>query len=178
MNIYKYDEKRKENQGILSATPPKNILNTELQQNIQLQTKVRQKKKIVIYIIENKYYVDHSTAYALGMVNTRAIMLEKPKLIEINYDTHNILKNNKEFEIEYIVQKLEKPKLKVFISDSTYCIENSAAFALGLLSIEEFNSAVSNYYYISEEFLTKLKENYQIEIYSKNLYEENNNKKL
>ena len=98
--------------------------------------------------------------------------------MEINYDIHNKLKNNKEFEIEYIVQKLDKPKLKVFILDSSYYIENSAAFALGLLSVEEFNSATSKYYYIPEEFLAKLKENYEIEIYSKNLYEEKTNKKL
>lgn len=178
MNIYK-NEKNKENQGILSATvPQKPILNTKSQQKVQLQTKLCQKKKIVIYKKENKYYVNHSTAYALGIVNTRAIMLEKPKLVEINYDIHNKLKNNKEFEIEYIVQKLDKPKLKIFILDSSYYVENSAAFALGLISVEEFNSATSKYYYIPEKFLATLKENYEIEIYSKNLYEEKTNKKL
>ena len=174
MNLF---EKTKESQSILSTTKPKDpILSVKKETKEQLKTKLRQKKKIVVYISDDKYYVEHSTAFSLGIINTRAIMLDKPKLIEISYDMHNKLKNNEEIEIEYITQKQEKQKLKVFTSDSSYCIENAAAYVLGLLSVEEFDSAESDYYYISKDFFEKLKEIYDIEMISMQLYEENNKK--
>ena len=46
---------------------------------MQPQTKLKQKKIIKIYVKEDKHYIEHSTAYALGLINTRAIMLDKPK---------------------------------------------------------------------------------------------------
>ena len=176
MNLYK---RPKENQGILSTVKPREpILNIQNQQKQQLQTKLHQKKRIVIYVDNNKYYVEHSTAFALGIINTRAVMLDTPKLVEISYDIHNKLKNNNEIEIEYVVQKREKPKLRVFISSSSYYLENSAAYALGLLTVEEFNSVESKYYCIPEKFLIDLNQNYDVEMHSLYLYEEKNNRKV
>lgn len=73
-----------------------------LNQQTQLKTKLKQKKKIIIYKQEKKYFVEHATAFALGLINTRAIMLDNPNLIEISYEMHNRLCQNDEIEINYI----------------------------------------------------------------------------
>ena len=167
MNLFK--EKSEENRSsILSATNPNTILKTGYESKQKLQTRLKQKVKIQIYIDENKFYVAHSTAYALGLIKTRAIMLDSPKLIEISSEIHNKLKSNDSIEIEYI--KIEKKQsLKVYVNSSDYCIDISAAYALGLISVEEFNNANDKYYYINENIVTNLKENFDVEFYSLNL---------
>lgn len=172
--------KKPNNQGILSATrPASTVLDINYKQNSNgLQTKLHQKKKIVVYLKEQKYFVEHSAAFALGIINTRAIMLDKPKLIEISYDTHNKLSGNGEIEIEYFNLENKKPKLKVYVDNSSYCIDISTAYTLGLLTVEEFNNFESKYYYISELYVPELKKEYDVEIYSLSLKEEINSKKM
>ena len=119
---------RENEKSLLSAIRPVSKLQTDIAVKSQLQTKLRQKSIIKIYIADNKYYVEHSAAHALGLINTRAIMLDSPKLIEISSDIHNKLKSNVDMEIEYI--KIEKKPLKVFADDTKFCITNSAAYAL------------------------------------------------
>lgn len=162
----------KDSNSILSASKPQNtILNINSKQEIQFQTKLKQKKVIKIYIEENKYYIEHSTAYALGLIKTRAIMLDKPKMIEIPDSIHNKLKNQDDINIEYI--KIEKKQaLKVFVDDSNCYIDNAAAYALGLISTEEFYSLDNEYYYISKELFDNLKAKFEIEFHSLNLEEE------
>lgn len=104
-------------------------------------------------------------------------MLDKPKLIEITSEVYNKLKANDTIEIEYINIK-KKQTLKVYVSNSQYCIDNSAAYALGFLTIEEFNNSENNYYYISNKVIDNLKEKYDIEFYSLNLEQYSSNKKL
>ena len=162
--------------SLLSATRPDSILQTDTEVRLQLQTKLRQKSIIKMYIKDNKYYVEHSAAYALGLINTRAIMLDSPKLIEISSDIHNKLKSNADMEIEYI--KIEKKPLKVFADDTKFCITNSAAYALGLLTVEEFNNHSNDYYYISPTFLEALRKDYNVEIESLNIDNKNENKQL
>jgi len=175
--IFKSKEEKKNNQGLLSATRPNNVkLNIKTEQNLGYQTRLKQKKQIKIYVDNEKYFVEHSTAYALGLINTRAIMLNKPKLIEISSDMHNKLKNNEEIDIEYV--KVEhKSKLKVYVDEKSYCIDNSAAYSLGFMTVEEFNNSESNYYYINNSLLEELKKNYEIEIHSLNLTNIMNDKK-
>ena len=167
-NLKNNNEKYKNT--ILSATKPsKTELRAGLEQNIRQKTILKQKSKITIYIEDGIYYVEHATAYALGLINTRAIMLDVPKLVKISPDIYNKLKSNENLEIEIKNIKKKQP-IKVFIDNSLYCIHNSSAYALGLLSVEEFNNSDNNYYYISEDILNKLKEDYDIEYYSLNLY--------
>ncbi len=85
-----------------------------MKNNSQLQTRLKQKSIIKIYVYENKYYVEHSAAFALGLVKTRAIMMDHPKLMEISSDVHNKLKANDSIEIEYIRGKKKQP-LKIYI---------------------------------------------------------------
>lgn len=180
MNLFK-DKKNEYDNSVLSATRPKEtILKTGLETNFQLQTRLKQKSILKIYIDENKYYVEHSTAYALGLIKTRAIMLDKPKLIEIPIEIHNRIKSNDTIEIEYvkIENKNDKQILKVYVDSSQYCIDNSAAYALGFLNVEQFNSFDGNYYYISEDILNSLKEKFNIEYNSLKLEQYSSNKKL
>lgn len=65
------------------------------------QTKVRLKKKIVVYKKDNKFYIENSTAYALKLKNVRAIMIENSHLVELGLETLNRLKNREDIEIEY-----------------------------------------------------------------------------
>ena len=168
---------RNNTNNLLSATRPRaSTLKMNTEEITMLQTRLKQRKKIKIYIEENKYYLEHSAAYALGLINTRAIMLDKPKMIELPDSIHNKLKNQDDIDIEYI--KIEKkPKLKVYVDDSNYCIDNAAAYALGLLSTEEFYSLESEYYYINKDFLDNLMNQYEVEFYSLNLYNESAKKR-
>ena len=168
MVLYK-EEKLGSNNGNLSAIRPKEpILKTGLETNPQLQTILKQKSIIKIYVDENKYYVEHSAAFVFGLIKTRAIMLDKPKLIEISSEAHNKLKSNDSIKIEYIrVEK--KQKLKIYTDGSQYCIDNSAAYALGFISVEEFHNSESEYYYIPEDILNKLKEKFNVGFYPLNL---------
>lgn len=174
---YIYGQKKEKNQGILSATRPRDtVLKVESNYETQLKTILRQKKKITIYEENKKYFVEHATAYALGLINVRAIMLDNPKLIEINYDMHNKLCKNDEIEIDYILLESKKQKLRVFFDGSSYYIENSAAFALGLLTVEEFSNINETYYCIMESMLTFLEKKYDIEMCSVKLFEETQKK--
>ena len=103
-------------------------------------------------------------------------MLDSPKLIEISSDIHNKLKSNVDMEIEYI--KIEKKPLKVFADDTKFCITNSAAYALGLLTVEEFNNSSNEYYYISNILLEALRRDYNVEIESLNIDNKNENRQL
>lgn len=178
MNRIDENGNKKSGRGILSATRPTKItLETGYETKTNLQTILKQKSIIKIYIDENKYYVEHSAAYALGLIKTRAIMLDSPKLIEISSDIHSKLKSSDSIEIEYI--KIEKKQfLKVYVDDSKCCINNSAAYALGLLTVEEFNNSENEYYYITEEMVNNLKEKFNIEFYALNLEKNSTNKKL
>ena len=164
------DKKSENRNNVLSATRPKEpIVRTSLETSFQLQTRLKQKSIIKIYVDENKYYVEHSAAYALGLIKTRAVMIDTPKLIAISSEVHNKLKSNNSIDIEYIRME-KKQTLKVYVNDSQYCIDNSAAYALGFLSIEQFNNSEnSDFYYINEDTLNNLKGKYNIEFYSLNL---------
>ena len=178
-NMLLYNKNKIESDnGLLSATRPhETILKTGLKTNSQLQTRLKQKSVIKIYVEDDKYYVEHSAAYALGLIKTRAIMTDNPKLIEITGEIHNRLKSNDMVEIEYI--KIEKKQqLKVYVCNSQYCIDYSAAYALGFLTIEEFANNENNYYYITEQIINNLKEKYNIEFHSLTLEQNSVNKRL
>ena len=177
MNLHNKTNQNNIKNKLLSATlPQENTLKNNTENKTMLQTRLKQRKIIKVYIEENKYYLEHSAAYALGLINTRAIMLDKPKMIELPDSIHNKLKNQDDIDIEYI--KIEKkPKLKVYVNDSNYCIDNAAAYALGMLSTEQFCSLESEYYYINKDFLDNLMNQYEVEFYSLNLHIESSKKR-
>lgn len=163
------------NSSILSATRPSDIsLKNNMNNTSGLKTRLETKSKILIYDIEGKFYVEHATAYALNLVNTRAIMLDKPKLIELPVDIHNKLKTMSNVEIEY-KKIIKKPKLKVYVSNSNYFIDSSAAYSLGLLSDEEFANIQNNYYYIDSNMIEVFKEKFDIEFNALGLEKEQSN---
>lgn len=162
----------KSNNSILSATRPSNI---PLKNNEGLKTKLVSKSRILIYDIDGKFYVEHATAYALNLVNTRAVMLDKPKLIELPISIHNRLKEMDNVEIEY-KKIIKKPKLKVYVSNSSYFIDKSAAYSLGFVSDEDFLNTQDNYYCIDSGMLESFKEKFDIEFYGLSIEKENSNK--
>lgn len=84
-------------------------------------------------------------------------MLDKPKLIELPIDIQNKLKAMSNVEIEY-KKIIKKPKLKVYVSNSNYFIDSSAAYSLGFLSDEEYTNIQDNYYYIDSSMIETFKE--------------------
>lgn len=177
MNLLNKNQTKYSN-SILSASKPQNtVLHINDKQKNTFQTKLKQKKIIKIYVDENKYYIEHSAAYALGLIKTRAIMLDKSKMIELPDSIHNKIKNKDDIDIEYI--KIEKKQtLKVFINDSDYYIDNAAAYALGLICTEEFCLLDNKYYYVSKEILDKLKVKFELEFHLLKLEEEMPKKRL
>lgn len=182
MNLmYREKQKVKHDSGILSAVRP-NEAKLELNSNskTQLQTELKLKKRLKVYIEDDKYLIEHSAAHALGIIKTRAIMLNEPKLVEISKDMHARLKNNHDIEIEYeqIKQEKEKLKLKVFEDGSNYCIQMSAAYGLGYINIQEFFASKEEYFYISKEMLAELKNKFDIEMSSIQLTDSIGNKNV
>ena len=177
MLLFKENNNDNKNSLLSASKPNEQVLKTGYETKNVLKTGLKQKSIIKVYISDNKYFVEHSAAYALGLIKTRAIMMGNPKLVEISSEIHNKLKNNESIEIEYI--KLEnKQKLKVFVDNSKYCIDNSAAYSLGFMNVEEFNNSSSGYYYLSDDIINELKEKFDVEYCSLSLEQYQSNKKL
>jgi len=171
MNLINKNKLNQTNNRLLSATRPRENILSDKTEKSMFRTKLKQKKVIKIYVEENKYYIEHSAAYALGLIKTRSIMLDKPKKIELSSSMHNKLKNQDDIDIEYV--KLEKkPTLIVYVDNSNYYIDNATAYALGWITIEQFYSLGDGYYYISNNVLGILKQQYDIVFYSLNLHDE------
>lgn len=71
------------------------------QQKINTKTVLRQKRKLLVYKKDGKFFIDNSAAYALKLKNVRAIMTGKTRLIEIGIETLYRFQNNEDIEIEY-----------------------------------------------------------------------------
>lgn len=90
-------------------TKSSTMLKTDMHHtNANTKTKLRQKRKLIVYRKDGNFYIDHSAAYALGLTNVRAIMTKNPHLIELGIETLYRLQNDKYIEIEY--QELNKDK--------------------------------------------------------------------
>ena len=63
--------------------------NNLINKNVDLQHRM----KINIYEDNGKYYVEHSAAFALGLIEVRSIMLDNPNYVELPEDIHTKLKN-------------------------------------------------------------------------------------
>lgn len=95
--------------GTVLRTKSETTLKTDMkQQNVKTKTKLRQKRKLLVYKKDEKFYIDNSAAYALKLTNVRAIMTENPHLIEIGIETLYGFQNDADIEIVY--QELNKDK--------------------------------------------------------------------
>ena len=95
--------------GTVLRTKSETTLKTDMkQQNVKTKTKLRQKRKLIVYKKDEKFYIDNSAAYALKLTNVRAIMTENPHLIEIGIETLYGFQNDADIEIVY--QELNKDK--------------------------------------------------------------------
>ena len=187
--LFKEEEKKKNtglfsvdnltnNKGLLSIDAKnKQTMKTETKPRTVLRTRLQQKQKIIIYKDEDKYYVDHAASFSLFLTKIRTIMLEKtnaqqkPKLIEINSAILKKLEDDESIEIEFKNITNNKPKMKVYVDDSQFCIDIAAAYSLNLINDEEFYYGNDKYYYINDSILTFLKANYDVEMYSLKLKE-------
>lgn len=75
------------------------------------KSRLKEKRKLLVYKKENKFYIDHAAAYALKLTNVRAVMLDSSHLFEIGLDTLYKFQSTEDIEIEY--QELNKKKTKV-----------------------------------------------------------------
>ena len=95
--------------GTVLRTKSETTLKADMkQQNVKTKTKLRQKRKLLVYKKDEKFYIDNSAAYALKLTNVRAIMTENPHLIEIGIETLYGFQNDADIEIVY--QELNKDK--------------------------------------------------------------------
>lgn len=72
------------------------------------RTKSRLKKKLLVYKKDDKFYINHTVAYSLKLINVRAVMTENPHLVEVGLETLYKFQNNEDIEIEY--EELNKEK--------------------------------------------------------------------
>ncbi len=151
----------------ISTQKPKDILKAESKPQKQLYTKLRTKKKILIYIKDNKYFVEHATAFALGFTTVRSIMLDKSKLVEVSASIVNQLKQKDDIDLEFVnLSKEKKGIIQVYVDSNKYAIKTSAAYSLKMIDDKDFYNATEDYYYISENIVNKLKDNYTVEFIS------------
>ena len=157
----------------------KNLSATRSSLELREQTKsvtqnvLEQKQILLVYVAENDcLYIKHSAAYALGLVETRSIMVgDTEKLVEISKMQLASIstKQNIEVKMERInaSQKLpERQKIKVYKNDLLYYIDMSAAYALGLVSVETFNVMAGEFYGVSEALLAFLQNKYDVEYHN------------
>ena len=78
------------------------------------QENIDAKRILKVYEKSDKTYIDHSAAYALGLVDVRSIMLDKPHLFEIQKEQLNKILNDKTIEAVYMnLEEIDKQEKKV-----------------------------------------------------------------
>lgn len=143
-------------------------LNTNLKTKSQSNVEHQQKMKIKVYLTDDsRIFIDRATAYALGLAETRSLMLETNQKTEITDRHLEIFKARENLEIEYeklIVNKEIpiKPKIEVFVDNIDYYISISAAYSLGLINVEVFNNMPNELYKVSDNLLVFLKNKYEV----------------
>ena len=97
MLMYKNQEQNKLNQR--QALVHRQMLRTKT--DTKTRTELKQKRKLIIYTKDEKYYIDHFAAYALKLTSARAVMTNTPHLIEIRPEAVSKLRNDETIEIEF-----------------------------------------------------------------------------
>lgn len=167
-----YKERVVENKNLINS--PYNRLSLgnvnlhKTSQNIetrQTYTKLKQKFVLKVFIdpSSNKKFVESSAAYALHLTKVRAIMLDNPKYYEITDDIISKVRLRGD-EVMFITLPLKKEKLKLYYdSGNSFYIDNSAAYSIGLIEVEEFYQSSTIFYGpLSFKEIELLKSKYEI----------------
>ena len=100
------------------------------------------KRELIVYKQDDKLYIDHSAAYALNMVNVRAVMTETPHLVEIGLEELYKLQNDGNVNIEY--QLMDKKQEQAIEEESLEdAIENleQGEYGIGVHGIDKGTEA-------------------------------------
>ncbi len=157
---------------LLSAVKPQTKL--ELDNKTINNTKKYTVTKSVLKVYEeaetHKLYIDFAAAYALHLTQVRAIMLDAPKYFEITKDTLEKIKSNIHYEIEYItLPPRVKQDIMVYYKDRDLYIEPGTAYALGFITVAEFNSNDNIYGPLNATQLAYIKYNFNVNYVSLNV---------
>ena len=131
-------------------------------------TNLELKSKLKVYLSDdNRKFIDKSAAYALGLTEVRVIMIEnQDKYFEITDKQLETIKM-KNYEIEYskIENKEvpEKPVINVYNDGIDSYIDLSAAYALGLITDQNFNNMGNELYKVSENLLIFINNKYKVD---------------
>lgn len=166
-------ERDKEKSNLLSASRGLSTRRSETKvvHHKPLKPVLSQKQILIVYVSENeRFYIKRSSAFALGLTDTRAMMVDGTNdLLEISKRQLAILssRENLEVKLEKVAvneQLPERPKIKVYKDNLNHFIEMSAAYALGLVSIDTFNVMSEELYPVAENLLIFLNNKYDVEL--------------
>ena len=111
-------------------------------------------------------------AYAIGLTNVRAVMLDNPKYYEITASKIEELKN-RGYIVNYIeLPKRQKHKIKVYYCDNKYYIDMASAYVLGYIDDRQFYNVSDDYYLLDNSKIEYIKNKYDVE-YNKMINESN-----
>lgn len=154
----------------LSAT--RSNLESKTQTKSNMESVQQLKQILLVYVDElERMYIKRSSLYALGLIDTRAIMISgSDDLIEIDKVQLASISSRDNIEIKMekvnMKEKLpQRPKIKVYKKDLEYFIEMSAAYSLGLITTETFNLMANELYAVGENLLVFLENKYDVEYY-------------
>lgn len=142
-------------------------LDTKLSINTRTQSSTSRLKKVLdVYENDSGLYISKAAAYSLGLINTRAIMLQDTnQLFQITKEQLEKIKHN-DYEINIIKQEINeqtKQEIQVFTSEDRMYIFSASAYALGLIDVETFNSTSRNLYEINENIFNYINNKYRVE---------------
>lgn len=93
------------------------------------ETRLRPKRKLIVYKKDGKFFINDSAAYALNLVDVEKFMSENSHLIEIGTETLNGIQNDENIEVKYVdyekddkktmPQSTEKRKTRPIILDAS-----------------------------------------------------------
>lgn len=165
--------KEESKHSILSATKPRSIFN--LKEKGNLDSKNLRTKQIINVFIDtetNRKFVESFAAYAIGLTNVRAVMLDNPKYYEITASKIEELKN-RGYIVNYIeLPKRQKHKIKVYYCDNKYYIDMASAYVLGYIDDRKFYNVSDDYYLLDNSKIEYIKNKYDVE-YNKMINESN-----
>ena len=164
--MYSSDFKKPNKQNsLLSAVRPQTKLS--LDNEVSSQTKQYTISKSILKVYESpethKLYIDFAAAYALHLTSVRSIMLDTPKYFEVTKEMLEKIKNDKHYEIEHIILPSKvKQDINVYYKDNYLYIEQGAAYALGFISVSEFNNMDSVYGPLNDNQTSYIKYNFNV----------------
>lgn len=164
--IFRNKKKEEPKHSILSAIKPKPKLDLGLNKKENTGSKgVREKQILNVFVdVEsNRKFIESFAAYAIGLTNVRAVMLDNPKYYEITTSKIKELEA-KEYEVNYIeLPKRKKQKIRVYCSANKYYIDMASAYVLGYIDDKQFYDVSNDFYLLDNAKFEYIKNNYDVE---------------